>query len=41
VPARIPILRVTGEAASDTGLFPIMEGAVVDRVLTVPARLSD
>ena len=42
VPARIPILRVTGESSpSDTGLFPLMEGAVVDRVLTVPERLSD
>ena len=42
VPARIPIMRITGKSSpSQTGIFPLMEGSEVDRVLTVPERLSD
>jgi hypothetical protein len=39
-PAQIPIFRVTGETPPGAGVFPYFDGAVVDRVLTVPADLA-
>ena len=39
VPARIPIMRITGKTRPGAGLSSPFEGAVVDRVVTVPARL--
>jgi hypothetical protein len=40
VPATVPIFRVTGRSPPRAGVFPYLEGAVVDRVLTVPAELD-
>ena len=39
-PAEIPIFRVTGETPPGAGVYPWFEGAMVDRVVTVPARLA-
>jgi ABC-type branched-subunit amino acid transport system substrate-binding protein len=39
-PAEIPIFRVTGETPPGAGVYPWFEGAIVDRVVTVPARLA-
>jgi branched-chain amino acid transport system substrate-binding protein len=40
-PAQIPIFRVTGTTPPDARVFELFQGAVVDRVLTVPASLAD
>jgi branched-chain amino acid transport system substrate-binding protein len=40
-PARVPILRVTGRSSTSAGLPALFQGAVIDRVLTVPANLTD
>jgi hypothetical protein len=40
-PASIPILRVTGDTTPDPEIHPSFQGAVVDRVVAVPARLSE
>lgn len=39
-PARVPILRVTGKTPPQAGLPDLFEGAVLDRVVTVPADLA-
>jgi ABC-type branched-subunit amino acid transport system substrate-binding protein/DNA-binding beta-propeller fold protein YncE/predicted Ser/Thr protein kinase len=39
-PARIAILRVTGKTPPRTGLPDLFQGAVLDRVVTVPASLA-
>ena len=39
-PAEIPIFRVTGATPPGAPVFPYFDGAVVDRVVTVPARLT-
>jgi hypothetical protein len=39
-PARILILRLTGKTPPGAGLYDRFQGAVVDRVLTVPASLA-
>jgi YVTN family beta-propeller protein len=39
-PAPVMILRVTGKTPPGAGLYPYFEGAVVDRVIRVPARLA-
>jgi branched-chain amino acid transport system substrate-binding protein len=39
-PAKITIFRVTGNTPSNLRLPSFLDGAVVDRVLTVPARLA-
>jgi ABC-type branched-subunit amino acid transport system substrate-binding protein len=39
-PARLGIYRVTGATPPGTPVFPAYEGAVFDRVIEVPARLS-
>ena len=39
-PAKITIFRVTGNTPLNLRLPSFLEGAVVDRVLTVPARLA-
>jgi len=39
-PARLPIFRVTGKTPPGAGVYGYFEGAVVDRVVTVPARLA-
>ncbi len=39
-PAAIPILRVTGDTTPGAEIHPSFQGAVVDRVVTVPARLA-
>jgi ABC-type branched-subunit amino acid transport system substrate-binding protein/DNA-binding beta-propeller fold protein YncE/predicted Ser/Thr protein kinase len=40
-PASIPILRVTGDTTPDPEIHPSFQGAIVDRVVAVPARLSN
>ena len=40
VPARIPIMRVTGESPPAPGIPFLFQGAVIDRVITVPAGLA-
>ncbi len=40
-PAQIPIYRVTGKTPPDAGLYDFFQGAVIDRVVTVPAKLAD
>jgi ABC-type branched-subunit amino acid transport system substrate-binding protein/DNA-binding beta-propeller fold protein YncE len=40
-PAKITILRVTGSTPLDLSLPSILEGAVVDRVVTVPTALAE
>jgi hypothetical protein len=37
----VSILRVTGSTPPGTGLSSGFQGAVVDRVVKVPARLGD
>jgi ABC-type branched-subunit amino acid transport system substrate-binding protein len=39
-PARLAIFRITGATPPDAPVFPPYEGAVFDRVIEVPARLS-
>jgi ABC-type branched-subunit amino acid transport system substrate-binding protein len=39
-PARIAILRVTGSSPPDLGLPSQFNGAVIDRVETIPANLA-
>ena len=39
-PAKITIFRVTGSTPSNLHLPSFLEGAVVDRVVTVPPRLA-
>ncbi|MGZ5359721.1 MAG: branched-chain amino acid ABC transporter substrate-binding protein, partial [Solirubrobacterales bacterium] len=39
-PARVPILRVTGKTPPQAGLPDPFQGAVLDRVVTVPASLA-
>jgi ABC-type branched-subunit amino acid transport system substrate-binding protein/outer membrane protein assembly factor BamB len=39
-PAEIPIFRVTGRTPADEEVFELFDGAVVDRVIEVPARLA-
>ena len=39
-PGLIPIFRVTGKTPPNSGLYPGLQGAVVDRVIEVPASLS-
>jgi ABC-type branched-subunit amino acid transport system substrate-binding protein len=39
-PARLGIYRVTGATPPGTPVFPAYQGAVFDRVIEVPARLS-
>ncbi len=39
-PARVAILRVTGKTPPEGGLPEQFQGAVLDRVVTVPARLA-
>jgi branched-chain amino acid transport system substrate-binding protein len=39
-PAEIPIFRVTGRTPADEEVFEIFDGAVVERVIEVPARLA-
>jgi branched-chain amino acid transport system substrate-binding protein len=39
-PAEIPIFRVTGRTPADEQVFEIFDGAVVERVIEVPARLA-
>jgi ABC-type branched-subunit amino acid transport system substrate-binding protein len=40
-PATVPILRITGSTPPGSGLPAGLQGAVVDRVVKVPARLVD
>jgi ABC-type branched-subunit amino acid transport system substrate-binding protein/DNA-binding beta-propeller fold protein YncE len=40
-PAQLPIFRVTGKTPPGAGIYSYFEGAVVDRVITVPERLAD
>ncbi len=39
VPAAVPILRITGQTPPGAGLPEYFEGAVLDRVVKVPAPL--
>ncbi len=39
-PARLAIFRITGATPPDTPVFPQYEGAVLDRVIEVPATLA-
>jgi ABC-type branched-subunit amino acid transport system substrate-binding protein/DNA-binding beta-propeller fold protein YncE/predicted Ser/Thr protein kinase len=39
-PAAVPIFRVIGATAANAGVFDLFRGAVVDRVVHVPARLA-
>jgi hypothetical protein len=39
--APIPVLRITGTIAPGSGLPPDFQGAVVDRLVEVPAGLVD
>jgi ABC-type branched-subunit amino acid transport system substrate-binding protein len=39
-PAQLAIFRVTGTSARGVGVFEQFRGTVLDRVITVPARLS-
>jgi branched-chain amino acid transport system substrate-binding protein len=39
-PARLAIFRITGATPPDAPVFSQFEGAVLDRVISVPARLS-
>ena len=39
-PAQLAILRVTGTDPAGPGVFEGYEGTVLDRVITVPARLA-
>ena len=39
-PGQIPILRITGRTPPGSGLYPLFQGAVVDRVLEVPTSLA-
>lgn len=40
-PARIPIYRVTGRTPAHAGLYDGFQGAVIDRVVTVPAAMAE
>jgi ABC-type branched-subunit amino acid transport system substrate-binding protein/predicted Ser/Thr protein kinase len=40
-PAQIPIYRVTGNTPPEARLYDDFQGAVIDRVLTIPDRLTD
>jgi ABC-type branched-subunit amino acid transport system substrate-binding protein/DNA-binding beta-propeller fold protein YncE len=39
-PAAVPIFRVTGATSTEAEVFDLFRGAVVDRVVHVPARLA-
>ena len=39
-PATVPIFRVTGRTPPGEEVFELFDGAVVDHVFEVPARLS-
>jgi ABC-type branched-subunit amino acid transport system substrate-binding protein/streptogramin lyase len=39
-PAQVPIFRVTDRASAGANVFEHLEGTVVDRVISVPARLA-
>jgi ABC-type branched-subunit amino acid transport system substrate-binding protein/DNA-binding beta-propeller fold protein YncE len=39
VPARIPIMRITGKSPPNSGVPTVFQGAEVERVVTVPAEL--
>jgi ABC-type branched-subunit amino acid transport system substrate-binding protein len=38
-PASVPILRITGSTPPEAGLPSDFQGAVIDRVVKIPARL--
>jgi ABC-type branched-subunit amino acid transport system substrate-binding protein len=40
-PARLSIFRVTGRAPPGEAVFEQFQGSILDRVITVPARLAD